>query len=305
VHFPNSSISPLDVILSVGDSHGHEKIYQVFMNPDGARVIGQRVIEDMSDRFSEPFVILVMHFHYTLLQDEAGERFVGVIAIFLFASLISGIYLWWPRNGNWRQAFLIKRAASMERLILDLHKAVGLYACLFLAIILFSGIYLVFTQQVRALLDPISPVAEHMLPEGLNSEPPNGRATIGAGAAVNIVDRLLPDGQLTSLQLPDGPRGVYVVGKRQDGEVNKTETRRLVAVDQYSGSVLHLQDPTQFTAGERFLEWQYPLHTGEAFGNIGRAAICLMGFVPAALYVTGVARWLRKRREISQRRLSS
>ena len=43
---------------------------------------------------------------------------------------------------------------------------------------------------------------------------------------------------------------------------------------------LHVQDRRDFTAGETFLEWLYPLHCGEAFGNGGRAFIMAMGFVP-------------------------
>jgi hypothetical protein len=35
----------------------------------------------------------------------------------------------------------------------------------------------------------------------------------------------------------------------------RTET---FTIDQYSGQILHLQDRKNFTAGETFLEWQYP-----------------------------------------------
>ena len=67
-------------------------------------------------------------------------------------------------------------------------------------------------------------------------------------------------------------------------------------VDQYSGKILYIQDPHRFTAGEKFLEWQYPLHCGEAFGNTGRALIMVLGLVPLTLYVTGFLRWRQKQR---------
>ena len=119
-----------------------------------------------------------------------------------------------------------------------------------------------------------------------------------------IVERLFHDGRLMSLQLPNKPDDVYVVGKRADDEVYRSETKRLVAVDQYTGRILQIQDPHEFTAGERFLEWQFPLHTGEAFGDAGRVLIFVMGFVPALLYLTGVIRWLQKRRARSRPRRS-
>jgi uncharacterized iron-regulated membrane protein len=302
VHFPKESFGYFDVIYSANGSLGHhttndgiKKIYQVIVNPYDAAVIGKRVIVDTENHFSEPFVNVVVHLHYTLLQGEVGENIVGAVGLFLFGSIATGIYLWWPRNGTWRQAFSIKRRSSPERLILDLHKTTGVYVCAVILVMAFSGVYIIFMPQVRALVGVFSTVSTHMIPEDIKSDSANGRQPIGAEAAVAVVNRLFRDGQLMSLRLPDGPEGVYVVGKRADDEVSKSEPSRLVAVDQYSGRILKIQDPHDFTSGERFLEWQYPLHTGEAFGDIGRAFICAFGFVPLLLYATGVIRWLQKR----------
>ncbi|MBY6243214.1 PepSY domain-containing protein [Methylosinus sp. Sm6] len=300
VHFSKRPDQPADVILRVGgeahEGHDHEAIDQYLMNPYDASFIGRRAIVDATSHFAEPFVILVMHLHYTLLQGEIGETIVGFVGLFLFGSLASGVYLWWPRNGKWRQAFSIKRGASAERLVLDLHKTTAIYVLPILVVILFSGVYLIFGDKISAMVALASPVDAHMLPEALKSEPANGRAPIGAAAAATIMDRAFPDGLLMDMRLPVGPEDVYVVGKRADDEVNKSEPRRRAAIDQYSGRILWVQDPHDYTAGERFLEWQFPLHTGEAFGNPGRALICAMGFVPALLYATGLIRWLQKRR---------
>jgi len=44
------------------------------------------------------------------------------------------------------------------------------------------------------------------------------------------------------------------------------------------------------------VEWLYPLHTGEAFGFTGQLIILIAGLMPLILYVTGVIRWLQKRK---------
>jgi uncharacterized iron-regulated membrane protein len=295
LHFPKRR-RPADVIFSIHDSaSGENRIDQIVMNPYDGSFIGRRTLVDPRSRFAEPFTVFVIHLHYTLLQGEVGETIVGFAGLFLLVSLATGLYLWWPRNGRWRQAFTVKRGASAERLVLDLHKTTAIYVLPVLVVIIFSGLYLIFGNQVRALVGVFSPVDAHMLRENLKSEPANGRAPIGAAAAAAIVDRLFPDGRLMDMGLP-GAEGAYVVGKRADDEVNTSEPRRRVAVDQYSGAVLQVQDPHDFTAGETFLNWQYPLHTGEAFGDTGRVVIGMMGFVPALLYATGVTRWLQKRR---------
>ncbi|MBG0812485.1 PepSY domain-containing protein [Methylosinus sp. H3A] len=296
VHFPTGQGGYFDVISKTGGVGGGEKILQTLVDPRDASVLGQRVIIDENDQFAEPLSVFLIHLHSALLLGETGATIVGFAGLFLFLSLATGVYLWLPRNGRWRQAFAIKRGASAERLALDLHKTTGAYLCGVFVVMLFSGVYLTFGSQVRALVGLFSPVGVHHMDEGLKSAPAEGRAPIAAEAAVAAVDRLFPDGRLMSLALPEGPDGVYVVGKRADDEVNRSEPRRVAAVDRYSGEIIHIQDPHAFTAGEKFLEWQYPLHTGEAFGDFGRAFVGLLGVAPALLYVTGLMRWLQKRR---------
>ncbi len=69
-----------------------------------------------------------------------------------------------------------------------------------------------------------------------------------------------------------------------------------MSIDQYSGKVLQRYTPINATAGDNFLGWLFPLHTGHAFGLPGRILILALGFVPTVLYVTGLIRWLQKRR---------
>ena len=60
--------------------------------------------------------------------------------------------------------------------------------------------------------------------------------------------------------------------------------------------IVHEQHADTRTAGDVFDEWLYPLHTGEAFGLTGQFIILMLGLIPLVLYVTGVIRWLQKRR---------
>jgi uncharacterized iron-regulated membrane protein len=145
------------------------------------------------------------------------------------------------------------------------------------------------------MVELFSPVHLNLLPD-LKSARRGEEPPLGPDAVAAIVDRVMPNGKLTTLQLPGDADGVYVVGKRAPDEVNFADAQRRLVVDQYGGKILYIQDRKNFTAGETFLEWQYPLHCGEAFGNTGRAFILLMGFVPLILYVTRFLRWRQKQR---------
>jgi uncharacterized iron-regulated membrane protein len=159
---------------------------------------------------------------------------------------------------------------------------------------LFTGVAMIFKPATRSVTSLFSPVRPD--PDFGKSTPIPGRAPIGVDAAVAIADNVFPEGRIHWVLLPSAPKGVYVVGKQSDDEPNRSKTFRNVGVDQYSGDVLQVQDRKDFTAGERFLEWIFPLHSGEAFGRLGRPFVLLIGMAPLILYATGFLRWRQKRR---------
>jgi uncharacterized iron-regulated membrane protein len=159
---------------------------------------------------------------------------------------------------------------------------------------LFTGIAMIFKPATRSVVTMFSPVRPD--PEYGRSTPIPGQSPIGVSDAVKIADKVFPDGKLRWVLLPSKPASVYVVGKQADNEPNRTQTFRNVGIDQYSGQILHVQDRNTFTGGERFLEWLFPLHSGEAFGEIGRPFTLLIGLIPLTLYMSGFLRWLQRRR---------
>ena len=214
---------------------------------------------------SMPFVYMMMSLHCALLWEPYGRLVVAGVGLLLLISTIVGICLWLPRNGAWSKALKIKLGAKLECLVYDLHKA--------------------FVE--------------------LASESANGRPPLAPSEAVAIAEKHFPDGWLQMLVLPRGENGTYAIGKHLDGEPNQASASRMLVMDQYSGKILATQDPRDFSAGEKFFEWQYPLHSGEAFDNAGRAFMLAFGFVPLVLYVTGFIRWRHKARNQSSRRRKS
>ncbi|HTV32308.1 MAG TPA: PepSY-associated TM helix domain-containing protein [Methylocella sp.] len=267
---------------------------ELFVDPYKAEITGQRLLLHQDDVFAQPFINIVRDFHWTLLLGPQRAYLLGIVAILMSFSLLIGVYLWWPRNGNWRHALTIKWNATPERLTYDVHKTLGLYLGFLLIVSLATGIAMIYKPQTRAIVGQFSVLR----PEAQNqrSTAIAGQRPLGLDAAAAIADKVFPDGRLHWVLLPGGSEGVYVIGKQAEDEPNQASTNRNVTIDQFSGNILHVQDRRNFTAGETFLEWLYPLHCGEAFGNIGRALVLMIGIVPLLLYVTGFLRWRQKRR---------
>jgi uncharacterized iron-regulated membrane protein len=86
--------------------------YEIFVDPYTAKVTGQRLMMHGDRLLSQPFIRIVMDFHWTLLLGANKAYVVGIPAIFLLISVLVGLYLWWPRNDNWRHALTIKWGAD-------------------------------------------------------------------------------------------------------------------------------------------------------------------------------------------------
>ena len=269
-------------------------VYDVFVDPYRAKVKGQRLKIHGDDRFSQPLVQILMDFHWTLLLGENKAFLIGGIAIFIFLSILIGLILWWPVNGNWRLGLKIKWSATNQRLIFDLHRVTGIYLGSILLMSLFTGAAMIFKPVTRDLVSLISPVMDNK--DFGKSRPLDVTTPIDVGAAVRIADKVFPEGKLHWILLPTSPTGVYIVGKQSLQEPNRSQTFRNVGIDQYSGVITRVQDRDTYRMGDKFMEWLFPLHSGEVLGEIGRSVYVLLGLTPLVLFVTGLLRWISKNR---------
>ena len=270
---------------------------EILVNPYTGEIIEQHF-------WGKTILSLIYELHADFMMGkigkEAGEiafKVVCFFGVFLFISCLSGLYLWWPRTGNFKKALSIKPHASRERYYFDLHKTTGFYSSVLLLILAFTGFAFSYKDYITPLVSVFSPIKkDHLKNPSVKSEVLDSVTPISIAKAVAIADLVFPGAQLRGLNTPDGKEGVYMVAKRQVGEANRKRPRSKVWIDQYSGKVLAVQDPNQFTAGETFMNILWPLHDGQILGLPGRILWCLVGFAPLILYVTGILRWLQKRR---------
>ncbi|WP_426994243.1 PepSY-associated TM helix domain-containing protein [Methylomonas sp. CM2] len=247
-------------------------------------------------------LIYELHADFILgkIGKEIGEvafKVVCFFGVFLCISCLSGLYLWWPRGGKFKQALSIKHNASRERYYFDLHKTVGFYSAALLLILAFTGLAFSYKDYITPVVSVFSPIKkDHLKNPPLKSSVIDSARSISITQAVAIADQVFPGAELRGVNTPDGKEGSYMVAKRQAGEANRKRPRSKVWIDQYSGAVLAVQDPNQFTAGETFMNILWPLHDGQILGLTGRILWCFVGFAPLILYITGILRWLQKRR---------
>lgn len=269
------------------------EFWEVSVDPYRATVLGKRLRWATNQILPSTFIDFVFFLHYSLFLGENGELLVSLIGALSIISVLTGVLVWWPLTRKWRQAFTLKRKASAKRFVFDLHKTSGIYSTLVLLPVLFSGIYITEPKYLVPVVELFSPATYRYW---FQSDPNGAGPALGMADAVVIADRLYPKGRTHFIYGATQATSTFTVCKNGIEQAGSLLARRCVVMDKYSGKVLDVDDPTLGTAGEVFSQWQWPLHSGQAFGAAGRIAVCISGVILMILFATGVIRWLQKRR---------
>jgi uncharacterized iron-regulated membrane protein len=168
----------------------------------------------------------------------------------------------------------------------------GFFAAPVFMVLAVSGIYFNFPNRIIPAVKGVMVVSPK---EKLFNKRPDGDAMISLLAAKSFAQRAYPNAEITRIALPSNGFMPYEVRVKQKGELQDSGTTR-VTIDANSGKILRAIDPLQAPAGDVFLSWQFPLHSGQAFGTAGKIFISVFGVLPLLFFVTGLCIWIKRKK---------
>jgi uncharacterized iron-regulated membrane protein len=276
---------------------------EIFVNPYTAQVYGGRlwgaIVFDAAH-----FMPMMYRLHYSLLVqdwDGWGFWFMGIVAVIWAVDHIGVLFISFPKRGPMWKAMTIKWTGSAYRINVDLHRAGGLIFWVILLMLAITGASwnatFMGTNLVRAPIDYFSPSVPYpmdALPElaaplttPALSSPQAKDAFIAAATTAGY-----PLADLSEIGVYYEPtKGVYG-GYATLGTFGTQYFE--AAIDGTTGKVLATLDPKDYTTGNVLNNWMYPLHTGQAFGLVGRILICIAGIFTCTVCVTGLVIYLKK-----------
>lgn len=287
---------------------------QLAIDPATGEVQGRRQWGDIS-LSRENLLPFLYKLHYTMHIPKGwgidfGVWLMGVVSAVWIVDCFVALWIAFPSARSWRKSLSFRLRQGGAKLNFDIHRSGGAWVWGLLLMLAVTSVSLnLATQVMRPLVSALSPLAPSpfQLREG--------------SRARELADPRLDRSQAIALAEAEGRRrgwsapagsifyaqrfGIYGVAfftpqndRDDDGIGNE-----VLYLDGDTGAVVGDKVPGQGSMGDVFMQLQLPLHSGRILGTPGRVLMSFMGVFVAALSVTGLVIWVRKRRARRVRQL--
>lgn len=236
-----------------------------------------------------------LHGHI-FIPGGVGREIVGWLGVAMLVLGCSGLYLWWPKPGQWKAAFLVRRKAKGLRLNRELHGAVGIWSLVIFMLVNFTGVYLAFPQQISAAVNTVWPGRDMRAAMfQARVEPMRGTAPMDVDEAVELARARVPGTRFLNAFLSVRPDQALRVGLIRPGHEEGAPIITVI-IDPYRKSVVDVFDPQAMSTGEKIIAWQRALHYGIGLGGVYKFLVFVSGVIIPIFAVTGFLMWWIKRR---------
>ena len=259
----------------------------VYVDPVSLKILGTSEVVERG-----PVLAFLITIHaFLAMPPPIGLPFVGWTGVIMTLMGLSGLVLWWPRKGQWRRGFLIRRGTRGLNFYFDLHRVAGIWGLLVFLAVSVSGIYLTFPQKIGPF------VKAHLSGEDTVTKPQPGyiprTGAIGPDEAIALARSAVPNARVSGLELP-GTEKSFVVELEPQGFA-PAEPHVVVVLDADTAELSYIDDPRNYSFPDQLLNWQHLLHFGVGLGLLWKVLVFLSGLLPLLLAITGLTVWWKKR----------
>ncbi|MCK8782260.1 PepSY domain-containing protein [Rhizobium sp. NTR19] len=269
--------------------------------------------------------------HGTLLIGTVGDRMIEIAAGFGIVLVVTGAYLWWPRDGRRFARSLAPQLSGGGRQVWkSLHQTVGIYSALLLVVFLLSGLSWagVWGEKMTQAWStfpaekwdnvPLSDVTHASMNHGGVKDVPwaleqtpmpasdphaahHGHA-MPASSGPGDVDGIIAKARLLGfdgrfqLSFPKGETGVWTIARdTMSNDSADPLSDRTVHIDQYTGQVLADVGFSDYSAAGKAMALGVAFHEGDIGGGWNVALNTVFCLSVIFLSVSGIVMWWKRR----------
>ncbi|OWT64134.1 PepSY-associated TM helix domain-containing protein [Candidimonas nitroreducens] len=280
---------------------------QLAMDPATGQIQGRRQWGQIS-LSRENLLPFLYKLHYTMHIPKGwgidfGVWLMGAVSAVWIVDCFLALYISFPSARTWRKSLRFRLRHGGAKFNFDVHRSGGVWVWGLLLMLAVTSVSLnLGTQVMRPLVSVFSPLtpspfqSRHGSRERERAEPllDRGQAIAAAEAEGRHRGWITPAGSIFYAQR----FGIYGVAffTPEDDRDDDGMGNEVLYLDGDTGAIVGAKVPGQGTAGDIFMQAQLPLHSGRLLGTPGRVLMSLMGIFVAALSMTGLVIWARKRR---------
>lgn len=246
--------------------------------------------------------------HYSLhipdgFSIELGVLLMGIVAIVWVIDSGIALCIAFPRKRSWRKSFAFRWHKGRHVITFDLHRSGGVWLWLLLLTLAVTSVSMNLEQQVtRPLVEMVSGLTPS--PFASRTASPTEKPILPGISREHAVRLAQAEAEQRGWNAPPGALfysvefGLYGVGFHEPGDDHGGAGLGYpwLYLDGQDGRLVGAHVPGEGSAGDIFLQAQFPLHSGRIIGLPGRILVSLLGLAVAVFSVTGVLIWWRKRR---------
>jgi uncharacterized iron-regulated membrane protein len=291
-----------DPAMPVTLSMGKEGVF--FANPYTGQFLGE------GNRMWHDFFHAATDWHRFLtgtgLPKEVGKAITGAACLIFSLLLISGIYLWWPRQWRWanvRAIILFNPRLRDRARNWNWHNVFGFWSAFPLLFIILTGLIMSYgwANNLLFTLTGTQPPPQRERPAGGPGGKREGSGPTTPSPSLAGLEPLLaqvrqqiPDWASMSLRMPLKPGEPFPLMVDRGGR-GQVHLRTMLNLDVAQAKVLPSPDDIQQqNFGRRLRMYARFLHTGELFGLIGQTVAALSSLAASILVYTGFALAFRR-----------
>ena len=213
---------------------------------------------------------------------------------FLFL-VISGFYLWWPRNWNWkslRSVTWFRRGLPARARDFNWHNTIGFWSAGPLFIVVISAVVISYTWAGNLVYRLVGETP----PAPRANQPSNGKGDTSPSnlnSAWSVAEQQVSDWKSITLQLPTAAAAqlTFNIDRGNGGQPQK---RAQLVLDRATGQVARWEPFSSYTRGRQLRSILRFAHTGEVAGIVGQTIAGLVSMGGAVLVITGLALAFRR-----------
>lgn len=268
--------------------------YIVYIDPFSGQVL--KVSDEEGGFFS---FILDGHF-YLWLPPTIGQPVVACATLVFFIMILSGLFLWWPRNKNGvKQRFKLKWNARWRRRNYDLHNVIGFYVSWLAIIFAVTGLVWGFEWFSKGYYQLISGGAEFKEYSSPVSKPPAMTSAVTEPLDqlwLSLRKEIPPEGSI-ELHTHEDSLSCIAVNINPDPDTYwQTDYRYYDQYNLKELSVDHIWGRSEANGvAQKLIRMNYDIHVGAVLGFGGKVLAFLASLIIASLPITGFLIWWGRR----------